>query len=297
MSAGAYTIEELMVSQMARRMASGELVVQGIATPLVFTAFVLAKRTVAPHLYFLYTVGNSLADVPGPVSISGIERLTLDGCLKRLTLTEINCELAPFFRPLEFMRPAQVDGRGNFNNTVIGPYHRPKVRLPGAAGIPDATNFNDHLNLYVPRHSPRILAERVDFRSGLGYGDPGLGRARWPIVPEGPGVLLTDLCTFDFPDGCARLASLHPGVDLSEVRAKTGFRFEVAEPLLRTEPPSAEELRVIREEVDPLGVRRVEFLSGRQRLEAIRAILGRERELSGVQPHVRPFTGLESKHA
>jgi len=135
-------------------------VVQGFSTPMVFAAFVLAKRTHAPHLYFMYTIGNSLADLPGKVGISYIERLTLGSCLKKVSLTEINCDLAPHFRPREFMRPAQVDARGNFNNTVIGSYERPKVRLPGGAGIPDATNFNDHLNLYVPRHTTRRWSKR-----------------------------------------------------------------------------------------------------------------------------------------
>ena len=68
-----YTIDELMVCVMAREMRDGELVVQGISTPLVFTAFILAKKTHAPNLYFMYLVGNSLADMPGQVSISFIE--------------------------------------------------------------------------------------------------------------------------------------------------------------------------------------------------------------------------------
>ena len=207
-----YTTDELMVCVMSREMKDGEMVVQGISTPLVFTAFVLAKRTHAPHLYFMYTVGNSIADLPGRVGISSIERLTLSGCLKKVTLTDINCELAPHYRPREFMRPGQVDGRGNFNNTVIGPYERPKVRFPGAAGIPDATNFNDHLNLYIPRHTPRVLVEAVDFRSGLGYGKPTEDRANWPVVRQGLNLIITELCVFDFEDGFARMQRIHPGV-------------------------------------------------------------------------------------
>jgi glutaconate CoA-transferase subunit B len=124
-----------MVCLMSREMRDGEVVVQGFSTPLVFTAFVLAKMTHASNLYFMYTIGNSLADLPGRISISFIERLTLGGCLKQVSLTEINCDLAPHFRPREFMRPAQVDARGNFNNTVIGSYDRPKVRLPGGLGF------------------------------------------------------------------------------------------------------------------------------------------------------------------
>ena len=272
-----YTIDELMVVEMARRMRDGELVVQGISTPLVFAAFILAKLTHAPNLYFLYTVGNSLADLPGRVGISMIEKLTLDGCLKRVTMTEINCELAPYYRPREFMRPAQVDGRGNFNNTVIGPFFRPKVRLPGGAGIPDATNFNDHLNLYIPRHSPRVLVEKIDFRTGLGYGREGAGRRDRPVVEQGPNLILTDLCKFGFKEGRTRLLSLHPGVKEERVRRETGFFFDAPQSPPTTEPPSAEEVRLLREEIDPLGVRRLEFMTAQERLAALKEILEAEK--------------------
>jgi hypothetical protein len=271
-----YSVDELMVCLMSHEMRDGEVVVQGFSTPLVFTAFVLAKRTHAPHLYFMYTIGNSLADLPGQVGISFIERLTLGACLKKVSLTEINCDLAPHFRPREFMRPAQVDARGNFNNTVIGSYERPKVRLPGGAGIPDATNFNDHLNLYVPRHTTKALVEKIDFRTGLGYGDAGADRSGFAVVPQGPNLLVTELCVFDFEDGWARLRTLHCGVDLEEVTRRTGFTFRIPEEGKRTDPPSGHELRLIREQIGPLGVRCVEFLSGPERLKAIEEILDRE---------------------
>ena len=271
-----YTIDELMVVEMARHMRDGEMVVQGISTPLVFAAFILAKLTHAPNLYFLYTVGNTLADLPGRVGISRIEQLTMGRCLKKVSMTEINCELAPFFRPREFMRPAQVDARGNFNNTVIGPFSSPKVRLPGGAGIPDATNFNDHLNLYIPRHSSRVLVEQIDFRTGLGYGDDSAGRDQWPVRPQGPNLILTDLCLFEFQEGRAFLSSLHPGVELDAVRRETGFDFAAPEHPPRTDPPTQEQLGLLREEIDPLGVRRLEFLSGGQRLAELRKILEAE---------------------
>jgi acyl CoA:acetate/3-ketoacid CoA transferase beta subunit len=273
-----YSVAELMVCLMSHEMRDGEVVVQGFSTPLVFAAFVLAKMTHAPHLYFMYTIGNSLADLPGKVGISFIERLTLGGCLKKVSLTGINCDLAPHFRPREFMRPAQVDARGNFNNTVIGSYERPKVRLPGGAGIPDATNFNDHLNLYVPRHTTKALVEKIDFRTGLGYGDPVADRSGFPVIQQGPNLMVTELCVFDFEEGWVRLRSLHPGVDLEEVRRRTGFSFRMPEKVQTTDPPSAPELKLIREEIDPLGVRCLEFLSGAERLEAIEKILDQEQK-------------------
>ena len=276
MTQNQYTIDELMVVEMARHMQDGEMVVQGISTPLVFAAFILAKLTHAPNLYFLFTVGNTLADLPGRVGISRIEDLTMGACLKKVTMTEINCELAPHFRPREFMRPAQVDARGNFNNTVIGSFHRPKVRLPGGAGIPDATNFNDHLNLYIPRHSPKVLVERIDFKTGLGHGDEKAGRDYLPVTPQGPNLILTDLCSFEFQNGRAALSKLHPGVDLATVRRETGFDFNAPERPPLTEPPTSRQLALLREEIDPLGVRRLEFMSGGSRLAELGKILEAE---------------------
>jgi glutaconate CoA-transferase subunit B len=276
MTEASYTIDELMVSQIARFLEDDDIVFQGFATFLVFAALVLAKLTHAPDLYFFFSVGNSLSDMPGRAGISRIEELTLDTCLKRVTMTEINCDLAPSFRALEFMRPAQVDSRGNFNNTAIGSFEQPKVRLPGGAGIPDSTNFNDRLMLYVPRHTTQVFVEKIDFRTGLGYGQPGADRSFFSVVRGGPSCILTELCIFDFEEGQARLSSLHPGVKLEEVKARTGFRFETRSPLQVTEPPSATELRLIREEIDPFGVRRLEFLSGEERLAAIERILSYE---------------------
>lgn len=268
-----YTVDELMVCEISRALQDDDIVFQGFATFVVFSAIVLAKLTHAPNLYVFYSVGNSISDIPGQTGISRVEELTLGKCLKRVTMTEVNCDLAPSFRAFEFMRPAQVDARGNFNNTVIGEYDHPRVRLPGGAGIPDSTNFNDRLMLYVPRHSPEVLVHKIDFRTGLGYGDPGAGRGVFSVVKGGPLLLLTDLCVFDFEDGWARLSSLHPGVSIEDVRKRTGFEFRIRSPLKVTPPPSEEELRLIREKIDPFGVRRLEFLSGSERLAALKEIL------------------------
>jgi glutaconate CoA-transferase subunit B len=268
-----YTPDELMVSQISRSIRTNDIVFQGFATFVVFAAFMLAKLTHAPNIYFFFSIGNSLADVVGKTGISRIEELTLQNSLKRVRMTEVSFDLAPNLRPVQFMRPAQVDGRGNFNNTVIGEYERPKVRLPGGVGIPDATNFNDKLFLYVPRHTPTVLVEKIDFRTGLGYGDPAEDRSSFSVIKGGPRLILTELCIFEFEDGYAKLTSLHPGVNLDDVKARTGFQFKISSSLQVTKPPTIEELRLIREEIDPLGVRRTEFLTGPERLAALKRIL------------------------
>jgi hypothetical protein len=93
---------------------------------------------------------------------------------------------------------------------------------------------------------------------------------------QGPHYLITDLGQFDFADGVLRLTSIHPGETLERIKAKTGFPLGVAADCRETEPPTAEELRLLREEIDPLGVRRLELLGGTARKDAMREILGKE---------------------
>ncbi|MCJ7677577.1 MAG: hypothetical protein MUO35_07635, partial [Anaerolineales bacterium] len=118
-------------------------------------------------------------------------------------------------------------------------------------------------------HSRVTFVERVDIRSGLGH-DPHRRRG------AGAQYLVSDLGQFDFADGRLRLTHIHPGVVPELVHAKSGCRVEVADGLRTTEPPTAEELRLLREDIDPLGIRRLEFLSGPERRLALAEILRTE---------------------
>jgi glutaconate CoA-transferase subunit B len=125
------------------------------------------------------------------------------------------------------------------------------------------------VHLYVPRHSRAVFVEQIDFLSGLGH-DPkhtnGLG----------PRYLVSNLGQFDFAHGRLRLTSLHHGVSLDKVQKKTGFELEIAADLTSTRPPTAEELRLLRKRIDPLGIRRLETLSGGTRRKLLREILEKE---------------------
>jgi hypothetical protein len=123
--------------------------------------------------------------------------------------------------------------------------------------------------LYVPRHSRAVFVEQVDFISGLGH-TPNRSAGR------GPQYCITNLGQFDYAHGRMRLTSYHPGQSLEKVQAKTGFTLEIAPDVHETEPPTAEEVRLLREEIDPLGVRKLETLNGAQRKELIREILKKE---------------------
>jgi acyl CoA:acetate/3-ketoacid CoA transferase beta subunit len=175
---------------------------------------------------------------------------------------------------MEFFRPAQVDPHGNFNNIAFGKdYKMPRLRLPGTGGIPDVTTFIDDIYLYVPRHSRVTFVPQLDFLSGLGH-----NQAR--THGSGPKYLISNLGQFDFnvdgPDHRMRLISYHDGVPASRIQAKTGFELVISNNVQETPPPSEEELHLLRHEIDPLGIRRLELLSGAQRRELLREIINQE---------------------
>jgi acyl CoA:acetate/3-ketoacid CoA transferase beta subunit len=265
-----FTIDELICVCIARQIEDREVVAQGIATPLVAAGYLLAKHTHAPDLQFASAIANALVQDAAPIGLARGEELWLERAMLRTGFCEAACELLPRFGPKEFFRPAQVDPHGNFNNIAIGDsYRRPRLRLPGCGGIADVTTYEDRIYLYVPRHSRAVFVERVDFVSGLGHHEARRAGA-------GPRYLVSDLGQFDFAAGRMRLLTLHPGVSLEKVKRRTGFTLGVAPDLRPTEPPSVEEVRLLREVIDPLGVRRLETASGSQRKQILREILAAE---------------------
>lgn len=271
------TTDEIMVFCMARQLQDGEMVVQGLATPLVAAAFLLARFTHAPNLYFASAIGQGICRDPAPMSLLSVERLWLDRSLNNDGFVRVVADVLPSLRPKEFFRPAQVDPYGNFNNIAFGKkYSLPRMRLPGTGGTPDVTLVFDGIYLYVPRHSRLTFVSQLDFLSGLGY-NPGRKHGC------GPKYLVTDLGQFDFgpqeegePFYRMRLLSYHRGVTIDQIKQKTGFDLVIARDVHETPSPTADELRLLREHVDPLGIRRLELLSGSERRIILREIISQE---------------------
>lgn len=264
------TPDELMVCCMARQIEDGETVVQGLATPMAAAAYLLARATHAPHIYFGSAIGQSVCREPAPLGLTRVESLWLDRAMMSVGFVSVATDLLPNLHPKEFFRPGQVDVHGNFNNLAFGSdYTRPRLRLPGSGGIPDVTLVSDKVFLYVPKHSRVTFVEKLDFCSGLGHSPQRTQGA-------GPQYLVTDLGQFDFHQGRMRLISLHPGVTLERVKARTGFDFDVIDEPGVTPLPAAEVLRLLREEIDPLGIRRLESLSGATRRELLEQIIAKE---------------------
>ena len=273
MTAGAdYTTDDVLCVCISRQVEDGEMLAQGIATPLVAAGYLLARLTHAPNVLFASAIGNVLCHRPGHLGLTRIEELWLGNALSRWGFCEAACEMLPTLAPKEFFRPAQVDAYGNFNNVVIGSYHHPQMRLPGSGGIADVTPFHPRVYLYVPSHSRAVFVPNTDFASGLGIPTPDRPGRR-----PGPRLLISDLGIFDFPDGRMRLRTLHPRVSVEQVRSNTGFALDVANDLGETLPPTAEEVRLLREVIDPLGTRTLERMGGLRRRQRLREIVAVER--------------------
>jgi glutaconate CoA-transferase subunit B len=265
-----FNIDELICTCISRNVNDGEVLAQGINTPLVMAGFILAKLTHAPNVRFTSAIGQGLCQDWGPLGVGRIEDLWLGKALIHVGFITASADLLPKFQPKEFFRPAQVDACGNFNNVAFGnSYERPRMRLPGTGGIPDVTVNYSHVYLYVPRHSRVTFVERVDYVSGMGHVEH---RKRG----QGPKYLVTDLGQFDWVDGRMRLTSYHPGATVEQIQKKTGFKLEIAPDVHETPAPTDEEIRLLREDIDPLGVRRLEILGGSARKDLLREILTQE---------------------
>jgi glutaconate CoA-transferase subunit B len=157
-----------------------------------------------------------------------------------------------------FLGGAQIDRFGNINATVIGGYDRPKVRLPGSGGSQEIAAWANRCVVITP-HQKRRFPEKVDFRTSAGFLEGRPQRTALGLRGAGPVEVVTDLGILE-PDetGELILTALHPTKTLEDAQANTGWPLRAAESLRVTTPPAAEELRILREELDPQGI----YLSG-----------------------------------
>ena len=161
------------------------------------------------------------------------------------------------------MGASQIDPFGNQNFAAVGgTYAQPKAQLLGFRGAPGNT-VNNPTSYWIPNHSPKVFCEQVDVVTGVGY-DRALAAGPAATRYFGLRRVVTNLCVLDFatPDHRMRLRSVHPGVEVGEVLDQTGFTLEIDEELVETRLPTAEELRLVRDVIDPKGLREREVRSG-----------------------------------
>jgi glutaconate CoA-transferase subunit B len=153
-----------------------------------------------------------------------------------------------------FLGGAQIDRFCNINATVIGDYHHPKVRLPGSGGSMEIAAWANRCYI-MPPHDKRRFPEKVDFCTSAGFLSGRAEREKSGVRGKGPQAVVTDLAIL-MPDenGELQVTALHPGVGLEEVQNNTGWEIKVAATIARTAEPTAEELRILHEELDPTGI-------------------------------------------
>jgi glutaconate CoA-transferase subunit B len=245
-----FSAMELMICCAARELADEATAAVGTGIPCA--AAMLAQRTHAPKLLILFEAGGIAPQLPTmPISV-GDSRTFYRG-LVATSMADIMETCQRGFVDYTFLGGAQIDAYGNLNSTVIGPYSRPTVRLPGSGGANDLASLCWR-TLTVTTHDRRRFVERLDFLTTPGYlTGPGAREAAGLPRGTGPYRVITDLAVLGYQDETKRMEvrSLHPGVTYDQVRAATGFELAMSSRVGKTEPPSAEELRILREEVDP----------------------------------------------
>jgi glutaconate CoA-transferase subunit B len=249
-----YTPSEVMITSSARALAGERVVFVGVGLPNI--ACNLARRTVAPDLELVYESGVFGAR-PARLPLSIGDPTLVSGATLACPMFDLFMNYLQGGRiEVAFLGAAQIDRFGNLNTTVIGDYRQPKVRLPGSGGACEIA-IHARKVFIITRLSKRTFVARLDFCTSPGHlsGQPG-ERATMGMPGAGPQLVVTDkaIFYFDGDSGEMVLSSVHPGVTADEVQAEVSWPLRVAQNLQVTEPPTAEELRIVREELDPQGI-------------------------------------------
>ena len=248
-----YSSTELLICIAARIFKKGKTCFIGTGIPMLAAS--LAQRLYAPDLVAIFEFGGTgalLEDLPMAVG----EARTFHKALAASGICDIMETAQRGFIDYGFLGGAQVDPYGNLNSTVIGDYYPPKVRLPGSGGGNDVGSLCWQ-TIALMRHDKRRFVPQVDFVTTPGYlSGPGAREAAGLPANTGPLAVISTLATMGFnPETCRmRLDALHPGVTVEQVVENTGFELLMADEVEQNAPPTAEELRLLREEIDPTGL-------------------------------------------
>ncbi|HJX41126.1 MAG TPA: CoA-transferase [Anaerolineales bacterium] len=250
-----YTPSEMMIVSASRALQEARTVLVGVGLPNI--ACNLARRTVAPDLELIYESGV-LGARPARLPLSIGDPSLVSGSLMAASMPELFLYYLQGGRvDVALLGTAQIDRFGNLNTTVIGDYHHPKVRLPGSGGACEMAIHAREV-MVITRLEGRSFVERLDFRTSPGFLEGGGSRAALHLPGGGPRLVVTDLAIFGFDPESKEmvLRSVHPGVEVEQLRSKIAWPLAAAANLEHTEPPSAEELRIVRDELDPGGLYR-----------------------------------------
>jgi len=248
-----YNPLELLVCIGSRMLEDNSTVEVGTGVPMAAT--LLAQKLYAPNIIAMFEAGGVAPLMPGlPISVG--DSRTSYRALMVSTMNDVIETCQRGMVDYTFLGGAQIDMYGNLNSTMIGDnYQEPKVRLPGSGGANDLGSLCWKTIVITPMDKKRFV-EKVDYLTTPGYlnGKGARERAGLP-AGSGPYKVVTNLSILGYDEETCRMRveSLHPGVSIDEVRDNCGFELLVSDELEITPPPTEEELRVLREEVDPDG--------------------------------------------
>jgi glutaconate CoA-transferase, subunit B len=246
-----YSANELMICVAARLMQDGTTAFIGTGIPMLAAA--LAQRLYAPNLISVFEFGGTGAILEQlPLAVGGSR--TFNKAVAASGICDIMETAQRGFIDYGFLGGAQIDMYGNLNSTVIGDYYPPKVRLPGSGGGNDVGSLCWE-NIAIMRHDKRRFVPKCDFLTTPGYLS-GPGAREEAGLPRGSGpisvISTMAMMGFDRDDSCRMtLEAVYPGVSVQDVIDNTGFEMLIADEVTQIEPPTIEELRLLREEIDP----------------------------------------------
>ena len=249
-----YSLDELMVVEASRYISDGDTVMVGTGMPMVASLF--AQKSHAPDMCYIVETGPVAPEViPTPISVTD-SRVMYRAVRLGSLLDALGGVLQRGLADVAFLGGAQIDQFANVNSTVIGDYEHPKVRFPGSGGANDMASHAARI-LIITRHEKRRFPQRCDYITSPGYIDGPEGRKNAGLPVPYPDIfVITDLCVMAVDKSQGRLAveKLMPGVTMEQVRENSGFEPLEAPEVVVVDPPTSEELRLLREEVDPGGI-------------------------------------------
>ncbi len=262
-----FTTDEIMLFEMVRQARQGDLIQLGAAAPMATVAVLYARAIMTDiSINVNCTIDPAVNDA---ATIMYNPSKIYENACGLISHEEAMYQVARGLGKLQYVRPVQIDKYGSINLSCIGDYHRPKIRFFSIA-TSDVAVLTERIVYYVPEHSRRVFLEKLDFLTAAGHLEEGRWRRRMGIKAKGPVAVISNLATMDFTEETKRmrLKSVHPGISVDMVKENTGFELILQDPVYETEPPAIEELKLLRENIDPIGLRKLEFAEYREEVMA-----------------------------
>jgi len=249
---GEFSTLDLMAVCGSRAIGNGEVVFIGTGLPMI--AALLAKRTHAARAKIVFEAGfidSNAREIALSIADSRLG-YRASGAIGLIETLGIMCQGGHV--DVGFVGAAQIDRYGNINTTYIGSFEKPQVRLPGSGGGNDIISSAKRI-VVIMTHEKRKMVKKLDYLTSPGYLDGPRGREKAGLVGGGPSLVVTNLCQMDFDPETKRmrLATLHPGVSVQQIKESTEFDLIVPKKVPTTDFPTCEELSLLRK-IDPTGI-------------------------------------------